>query len=186
MTDAPLSLITLLGSLRKDSFNGALARALPALAPAGVTIAPGPSLRDIPLYDYDLQQSEGVPARAREIAEAITAADGVIFVTPEYNHSIPGVLKNAIDWLSRLDPQPFRDKPCLIQTCSQGPMGGIRCQLALRPVLVALKAQNFTTPEVIVSFARDKFVDGALKDETTRKFVATQLEAYAAFVRKVA
>jgi chromate reductase len=184
MTDAPLTFLVLLGSLRKDSFNAALARSLPALAPAGVTIEPAPSIGDIPLYDYDVQ-SQGIPARVREIAEAIATADGVIFVTPEYNHSVPGVLKNAIDWLSRLDPQPFRDKPCLIQTCSQGPMGGIRCQLALRPVLVSLRALNFTTPEVLITFARDKFADGALKDEATRKVVATQLEAFAAFVRRV-
>jgi chromate reductase len=185
MADAPLRLLTLVGSLRKDSFNAALARALPELAPEGVTIAPGPSIADIPLYNYDVQTSAGIPARATEIADAIRAADGVIFVTPEYNHSVPGVLKNAIDWLSRLDQQPFRDKPCALQTCSQGPMGGIRAQLALRPVLVALRATMFTTPEVIVTFARDKFADGALKDETTRKFVAAQLEAFATFVRRV-
>jgi chromate reductase len=185
MADAPLTFLVLLGSLRQDSFNGALARALPELALAGVAIKSGPSVGDMPLYDYDIQRSEGFPARVSEIAEAIIAADGVIFVTPEYNHSIPGTLKNAIDWLSRLEPQPFRDKPCAIQSCSQGPMGGIRAQLALRPVLVSLRALNFTTPEVLVTFSRDKFADGVLKDEGTRKVVATQLEAFAAFVRRV-
>jgi chromate reductase len=185
MAEPPLSLLILVGSLRRDSFNAALARSLPALAPAGVTILEAPSIRDIPLYDYDLQSAEGFPPRVREIAEAIAAADGVIFVTPEYNHSVPGVLKNAIDWLSRLDPQPFRDKPCALQSCSQGPMGGIRAQLALRPVLVSLRALNFTTPEVLVTFSREKFAEGVLKDEATRKVVAAQLEAFAAFVRRV-
>jgi chromate reductase len=121
----------------------------------------------------------------REIGDAVAGADGVIFVTPEYNYSVPGVLKNAIDWASRLDPQPFKGKPCAIQSASQGQMGGIRAQLALRQVMVFLRAVAFTAPEVIVTFAQQKFENGELKDEATRKAVGAQLEAFAGFVRKV-
>jgi chromate reductase len=185
MAEAPLKLVTLVGSLRKDSFNAALARALPELAPQGVTVVAGPTVGDLPLYNADVQNKDGFPAGAKAIAEAIAAADGVILVTPEYNHSYTGVLKNAIDWVSRIDPQPFKDKPVAIQSASQGPMGGIRAQLALRQVMVFLRAITFAAPEVIVTFAQAKFENGALKDEATRKAVAAQLEAFAAFVRKV-
>ena len=105
-TETPVQFVTLLGSLRKDSFNAAIARALPELAPEGVTIEPLGSIADFPHYDADLQ-AVGFPAAALAMAEKITAADGVIIVTPEYNYSVPGVLKNALDWLSRLSPQPL-------------------------------------------------------------------------------
>ncbi len=183
--EAPLQLVTLVGSLRKDSYNAALARALPELAPKGVTIVAGPTCGDIPLYNADVQTKDGFPAGAEAIAKAIDEADGVIIVTPEYNYSVPGVLKNAIDWVSRMDPQPFKDKPVAIQSASQGAMGGIRAQLALRQILVFLKAIAFTTPEVIVSSAQTKFENGVLKDEATKKAVVTQLEAFAGFVRKI-
>ena len=94
--DAPLHFVIMVGSLRKGSFNAAIARALPALAPEGVTIEPLPSVGDFPLYNHDVQDS-GFPSIVTSTAETIRKADGIIIVTPEYNHSIPGVLKNAID-----------------------------------------------------------------------------------------
>ncbi len=185
MADAPIKLVTLLGSLREGSYNAMLARTLPGLSPQGVTIEEGPSVGDLPLYNADVQKSEGFPARAEEIAKAIAAADGVIIVTPEYNYSVPGALKNALDWVSRMNPQPFVDKPVAIQSASMGAMGGVRCQLHLRQVLVFLKALAFTTPEVIVGQAQNKFDDkGKLTDETTGKAIVAHLDAYAAFVRK--
>jgi chromate reductase len=186
MTDRPLTFITLVGSLRKGSYNAAVARALPELAPEGVTIAAGPSVGELPPYNADVQHADGFPARAREIAEAVAAADGVIFVTPEYNYSVPGVLKNAIDWVSRMDPQPFQDKPCAIQSASQGNGGGVRAQLHLRHTLVFLRALAFTTPEVIIPHAHKKITDdGALYDEMTRDVIRSQLEGFAAFVRRL-
>ncbi len=115
--DAPLQFAVMVGSLRKGSFNAAIARALPALAPEGVTIALLPSVGEFPLYNYDLQQ-EAFPPIVTGAGEAIRNADGVIIVTPEYNHSIPGVLKNAIDWISRLPDQPFAGKPVALQSAS--------------------------------------------------------------------
>ncbi|VTN63620.1 oxidoreductase [Klebsiella pneumoniae] len=97
-----LKVVTLLGSLRKGSFNGMVARTLPGIAPAGMDISALPSIGDIPLYDADMQEEEGFPQRVQEIAQQIREADGVVIVTPEYNYSVPGGLKNAIDWLSRL------------------------------------------------------------------------------------
>lgn len=106
-----LNVVTLLGSLRKGSFNGMVARTLPKVAPAGMTVSPLPSIGDIPLYDADIQQEEGFPASVEALAEQIRNADGVVIVTPEYNYSVPGGLKNAIDWLSRLPEQPLAGKP---------------------------------------------------------------------------
>ena len=103
----PLRFVVMVGSLRKHSYNAAIARALPSLAPAGVTIEPLGSVGDFPLYSHDVQEEEGFPSAVTAMADAIRAADGVIIVTAEYNLSVPGVLKNAIDWLSRLPNQPF-------------------------------------------------------------------------------
>jgi chromate reductase len=181
----PLQIVTLLGSLRKASYNGAIARALPGLAPQGVTIQPLGSVGDLPHYNADVQ-AEGFPAAVLAMGEAITKADGVIFVTPEYNYSIPGVLKNAIDWLSRLPNQPFAGKPTAIQSGSPGALGGARAQYQLRQSLVFLDASVLNKPEVMVSQIMSK-VDATtmeLTDQVTRDFVAGQLKAFAAFVRR--
>ncbi|MGX8842233.1 NADPH-dependent FMN reductase, partial [Klebsiella quasipneumoniae] len=91
--------------------------------PAGMDISALPSIGDIPLYDADMQEEEGFPQRVQEIAQQIREADGVVIVTPEYNYSVPGGLKNAIDWLSRLPEQPLSGKPVLNQTSSMGAIG---------------------------------------------------------------
>lgn len=102
-----LKVVTLLGSLRKGSFNAMVARTLPKIAPAGMDISALPSIGEIPLYDADVQQEDGFPQSVEALAEQIRQADGVVIVTPEYNYSVPGGLKNAIDWLSRLPEQPL-------------------------------------------------------------------------------
>jgi chromate reductase len=183
-TAKPLNLVVLLGSLRKDSFNGALARALPVLAPQGVTVSALGSVGDFPHYDADLQ-AEGFPPQVVAMAEAIAASDGVIIVTPEYNYSVPGALKNALDWLSRVSPQPFVGKPVAIETASPGVLGGVRAQYHLRQVLVFLDAKVLNKPEVMVGGVAGK-VAGApsvLEDPATRDFVAGQLSAFADFIR---
>jgi chromate reductase len=149
-----------------------------------VTIAPLGSVGDFPLYDYDAQQEKGIPPAVTAMAEAIRAADGVIFVTPEYNHSVPGVLKNAIDWLSRLPDQPFAGKPVAIQSASPSLFGGLRAQLHLRHIFVFLDARALNMPEVIIPQVNLKIdASGELTDAATRGFLADQLKAFAAFVR---
>ncbi len=174
--------LSICGSLRKGSFNRMLVNALPALAPAGMTITPAPSI-EMPLYNSDLQ-AQGFPAAATALSDAIRAADGVIIVSPEYNWTIPGGLKNAIDWVSRMKDQPFANKPVALQSCSMGILGGARMQYHMRQSMVYLDAFVFNRPEVIVAQVQNKFDDktGELKDEATRNVVKQQLEAFAKYV----
>jgi chromate reductase len=182
--DAPLHFVVMVGSLRKASFNAAIARALPALAPDGVTIEPLPSVGGFPLYNHD-GQDKGFPPIVTTAAEAIRKADGVIIVTPEYNHSIPGVLKNAIDWISRLPNQPFGGKPIALETSSPSLFGGLRAQLHLRHVFVYLDGRVLNKPEVIIAQVNTKIdsAAGELTDPATRGFIADQLKAFADFAR---
>ncbi len=183
---ADLNILVICGSLRKNSYNAALTRALPELAPAGMKFTSAPAYDGLPMYNADLQEASGFPPAAEELAAAIRAADGVIIVSPEYNWTIPGALKNAIDWVSRMKDQPFKEKPVAIQSCSQGPLGGSRMQYHMRMSLTYLSAFTFGTPEVIVSMAQNKFdKDLKLTDETTRKFVQQQLAGFAKFIERV-
>jgi chromate reductase len=179
------NVITICGSLRKGSYNHMLVNLLPSLAPAGMTIKAAPSI-EMPIYNADVQ-AQGFPPAATALAEAIRAADAVIIVSPEYNWSIPGGLKNAIDWVSRVKDQPFKDKPIALQSCSMGILGGARMQYQMRQSMVFLNAYVFNTPEVLVAQAQNKFDDktGELKDEATRNVVKQQLEAFAKFVAMI-
>jgi chromate reductase, NAD(P)H dehydrogenase (quinone) len=118
MADRTLDVLTICGSLRKGSYNRVLMNALPALAPAGMRLSEAPPFSEFPLYNFDIQNASGFPPAVITLADAIRAADGLIIVTPEYNFGIPGGLKNAIDWLSRLKDQPFAGKPIALQSAS--------------------------------------------------------------------
>ncbi|MDU4424506.1 NADPH-dependent FMN reductase [Raoultella planticola] len=182
-----LKVVTLLGSLRKGSFNGMVARTLPGIAPAGMEIVALPSIGDIPLYDADIQQEDGFPQSVQDIAQQIREADGVVIVTPEYNYSVPGGLKNAIDWLSRLPEQPLSGKPVLIQTSSMGAIGGARCQYHLRQILVFLDAMVMNKPEFMGSVIQNK-VDpqsGEVVDQSTLDHLSGQLSAFAEYIQRV-
>ncbi|ADD79192.1 YieF [Pantoea ananatis LMG 20103] len=187
MSDKPLKIVTLLGSLRQGSYNAMIARALPQLAPEGMTIDALPSIRDIPLYDADLQQEEGFPATVDTLAARIREADGVIIVTPEYNYSVPGGLKNAIDWLSRVPNQPLAGKPVAIQTSSMGAIGGARCQYHLRQILVFLDAMVLNKPEFMGGAIQNKVDEQAGKviEQGTLEHLAKQLAAFSDFIRRV-
>ncbi|ERM13861.1 hypothetical protein L585_11865 [Pantoea ananatis BRT175] len=187
MSDKPLKIVTLLGSLRRGSYNAMIARALPQLAPEGMTIDALPSIRDIPLYDADLQQEEGFPATVDALAARIREADGVIIVTPEYNYSVPGGLKNAIDWLSRVPNQPLAGKPVAIQTSSMGAIGGARCQYHLRQILVFLDAMVLNKPEFMGGAIQNKVDEQAGKviEQGTLEHLAKQLAAFSDFIRRV-
>jgi chromate reductase len=182
-----LKVLVICGSLRKGSYNAALVRALPGLKPPEMTLATAPSFETLPLYNADMQDASGFPAAAEALAAAIRAADGVLFVTPEYNWSMPGGLKNAIDWVSRMKNQPFEGKPVAIQSCSQGPLGGARMQYHWRMSMTFLKAYIFGTPEIFVGNAASKFDKEtlALTDQSTRDIIKTQLAAFAKFIGKM-
>jgi chromate reductase len=177
--------ITICGSLRQGSFNRMLTNVLQSLAPAEMTITASPSI-EMPLYNADVQ-AQGIPAPVTALADAVRAADGVIVVTPEYNFTIPGGLKNAFDWISRLKDQPFVNKPVAIQSASGGPVGGARMQYDMRKMMVFLDAITLNKPEIFVSMAQTKFDEktGELKDETTRNFIKQQLEAFEKFIARV-
>jgi chromate reductase len=143
-----VNVVSICGSLRKGSFNAALARLAPKLAPPGMAVTAAPSLDTFPLYNHDVQDASGFPAAAEELAAAIRAADGVLICSPEYNWSVPGVLKNAIDWVSRMKDQPFAMKPVAIQSAATGLLGGSRMQYHLR--------QSLTFKQQLASF--EKFI----------------------------
>jgi chromate reductase len=133
MTDKHLDVLVICGSLRKASYNAALARALPALAPPGMTLRAAPAFAGLPIYNFDEHQADGLHPIAIAWADAIRSADAVIIVSPEYNFSVPGPLKNTIDWLSRLPDQPFKDRPIAIISASTGPASARRGSRPWRP-----------------------------------------------------
>jgi chromate reductase, NAD(P)H dehydrogenase (quinone) len=186
MTDT-LKVLTICGSLRKGSYNAALARMAPKLAPAGLSFQDAPSFANLPIYNFDIQNSTGAPADAEAWAAAIRAADGILIVSPEYNWSIPGGLKNAIDWVSRMKDQPFNGKPVAVQSAAGGLLGGARMQYHLRQSLISLDVHWFGRPEVIVSFAAQKFdaTTLELKDQTAIDMIKTQLAGFEKFIRMV-
>ena len=172
------------GSLRKGSFNRMVLRAAEELAPEGMRF----EICDIgafPLYNEDVRQ-QGFPAAVEDAREKIRAADAVLFVTPEYNYSLPGVLKNAIDWASRPPDQPFAGKPAAIMGATPSMLGTARAQYHLRQVCVYLNMFPVNQPEVLIAAVDKKFdADGRLTDEPTRKLVARLMEALADWTRRL-
>ncbi len=184
MADRPLNVISICGSLRKGSYNRIVMNALPGLAPDGMQIKEAPPFSAFPLYNADIQNSTGFPAPVQTLADAIRAADGVIFVTPEYNFGIPGPLKNAIDWVSRLPNQPFIGKPVALQSASPGPVGGARVQYDMRRSMVFLDALTLNKPEIFIGNCAQRIDDkaGKITDEQTISFIKQQLAAFAKFI----
>jgi chromate reductase, NAD(P)H dehydrogenase (quinone) len=182
-----LDVLVICGSVRKGSYNAALARTLPALAPAGMKLRAASSFERFPVYNFDIQNATGFPAEIVAWADAIRSADGLIIVSPEYNWSIPGGLKNAIDWVSRMKDQPFKDKPVALQSAAGGILGGSRMQYHLRQSLTSIDALLFGRPEVIVTFAAQKFDEKTLelKDQTAIDMIKLQLSGFDKFIRRV-
>jgi chromate reductase len=176
------NVVAICGSLRKGSFNRMLMNTSIGLAPAGMTIKEGPSFAKLPIYNFDDQQSTGFPKDADALDAAIKAADGLLIVSSEYNWSIPGGLKNAIDWLSRYKEVCFKDKPCCIQSAAPGLLGGSRMQYHLRMSLQSVDAILFGKPEVIVNMAASKFADGKLTDQGAIDLIKQQLAGFAKFI----
>jgi chromate reductase len=184
MAESTLNVVSICGSLRKDSYNRMVMNALPGLAPAGMQIAEAPPYREFPLYNADIQNTSGFPAPVNALADAIRAADGVIFVTAEYNFGIPGPLKNAIDWVSRLKDQPFVGKPIALQSAAPGPLGGGRVQYDMRRSLVFLDALTLNKPEIFIGNCAQRIdaKTGQITDEQTKELIRQQLAAFAKFI----
>jgi len=158
------------GSLRKASYNTMALRTAQKLAPEGMTIERF-DLRPIPVYDDDVRLA-GFPEPVQALRRAIAEADALLFVSPEYNFSIPGVLKNAIDWASRPPDQPFAGKPCAIIGAAAGMAGSARAQYDLRRSCVFLDMHPLNKPEVLIGQAQSKFdASGNLLDEVARNLI---------------
>jgi chromate reductase len=179
------ALIGLAGSLRKGSYNAKLLAAAAREVPAGSSLELA-SIAGIPLYDGDVEANEGVPAAVRALQERIAAADGLLIVTPEYNFSVPGVLKNALDWLSRpadARARTFRGLPVALAGATPGPGGTIQAHVALLPVLRGLSVLPYFGSLLYVSHAAKVFdADGNVVDEAVKKQIAAHLGGFAAFV----
>jgi len=183
-TAAAVKVLGICGSLRKGSYNAAALRAAQELAPDGLTIETF-DIAPIPIYNEDVR-AEGLPPAVEQFRERIRAADALLFVTPEYNYSVPGVLKNAIDWASRPPEQPFAGKPVAIMGATPSVLGTARAQYHLRQILVFLDMHPINKPEVMIAAASGKFdAAGRLTDETTRDFVRQLLTALRDWTRRL-
>ena len=178
-------LLGLSGSLRAQSFNTALLRAAQAAAGDGVALDAA-TLHGVPLYDGDLEQQQGTPEAVRALKERILAADGLLLVTPEYNNGVPGVFKNAIDWLSRPTPglpEVFKDRPVAVIGASPGGFGTVLSQNHWLPVLRALGVRHWSGGRLLVSRAGSVFgADGSVHDDAVQRQLAEFVGGFAAFV----
>jgi chromate reductase len=180
-----LNILPIAGSLRKGSYNRALIRAAQKLAPAGMEITIH-DLDDIPLYNADVEAA-GDPPGVAAFKQAIAAADGVLIATPEYNHGVPGVMKNAIDWASRpARAAPLNAKPVGLIGASPGMTGSARGQSQLRQAFEFTNSYCMPQPEILVFRAHEKFdADGNLTDEKTAEFLGKYLEAVKDWVERL-
>lgn len=180
---SPLRLLGIAGSLRKASLNRALLRALAEELPADATLELFDGLGALPVFDPDVP---GEPPAVAALKQAMAAADGLVIATPEYNYSLPGVLKNAIDWASRPPPtSPLRGRPVGILSAATGISGGMRAQYHLRQILVFTDSPTMPQPEVIIPKAQERFdATGRLTDDSTRELLRKYGAALVTWVRR--
>ena len=179
------NVLGLSGSLRARSFNRSALLAAAELMPPGLHLSVA-NYDAIPLFNQDLQD-QGMPAAVTQLAQQISTADALLIASPEYNFSISGVLKNAIDWLSRVPVPPFKDKPVALMSATAGPVGGARHQYEVRKILGGLDALVLTRPEVFINLCQSKFdAEGRLVDAAARKAVADQMLAFERWIGRVA
>ena len=179
-----LDIVGLCGSLRKGSINHHALRLAGELMPATMKLDIV-EWRELPVFDGDILAA-GFPSVVSALRERIRRADGVVIATPEYNFSVPGGLKNVIDWVSRGDDQPFALKPVAMFSASPGPLGGARVQYDLRKVFLFLNAATLVKPEVFIGGAGTKFdAEGRCTDEGTRKFLGAQMVAFEQWIAGV-
>lgn len=180
----PIRILGFAGSLRKDSYNKALLRVAAESVPRDAVLETF-DLEGIPPFNQDLEAEP--PEKVKDFKARIKAADAILIATPEYNYSIPGVLKNAIDWASRPYPDnAFDGKPVAIMGASTGMLGTARAQYHLRQCFVFLNMQAVNEPEVMVNYAQEKFdANGRLKDEKARKRIAELIESLIALTTRM-
>lgn len=180
-------ILGLSGSLRSGSYNSSLLRAAVESTPNGATLEVG-SIREIPLYDGDLEHDQGIPDAVQKLKEQMTAADGVLLVTPEYNNSVPGVFKNAIDWASRPPSdieRVFGAKPVAIMGVSAGQFGTLLSQNAWLPILRTLGMHLWTEGRLLVPRGGNVFgEDGQLEDEKIRERLVAFLKGFVEFIKQ--
>jgi len=180
-------LLGISGSLRTGSFNTALLHAAVQVAGDDVTLEPA-TLHGIPLYDGDLELREGLPAAVVALKDKILAADGVVLVTPEYNNGVPGVFKNAIDWLSRPSsdiPRVFADRPFAVIGASPGSFGTLLLHTAWLPFLRTLGSRYWSGGRLLVSHASQQFdAQGQLTDAATRQRLTEFVAGFADFATR--
>jgi chromate reductase, NAD(P)H dehydrogenase (quinone) len=183
--DNVLKILGFAGSLRAGSYNRALLRATTDLMPEDAELEIF-DIGDIPAFNQDIER-DMMPAKVKELKSKIRDADAILIATPEYNYSVPGVLKNAIDWASRpYGDNPFNEMPVAIMSASVGMLGGARAQYHLRQIFVFLNMYPINSPEVVVTFAQDKFdSSGKLVDETTKKFLRQLLQNLVDWTRQL-
>ena len=177
-----MTILGISGSLREGSFNTGLLRTAATIAPDGVTISIA-SIRDIPFYDAGLD-TDSQPSAVTALKEQIEQANGVLIATPEYNYSYSGVLKNAIDWMTRGTHRPFIDKPVAIVGASPGNFGAVRAQTDLRRLMASVSGNVLPRPELLVSNVKTKINEqGIITDEATLKIYHTLLSNFVAFIK---
>lgn len=176
-----MQILGIAGSLRRDSFNKAILRAASSLAPPEMRITIH-DIGDVPLYDFDVEEA-GDPDGVVRLKEAIAGSDGLLIVTPEYQHGTPGVLKNALDWASRPPGESVLDaKPIAILGATPGMTGTARSQTQLRQTLTYNACRVLPPPEVLVGRVHEKVEDGELTDDETKKYVAKTLTRFATWI----
>jgi chromate reductase len=173
-TEETIRIVGISGSLRKASFSTALLRILAEKATPSIEIDVV-TLEDIPLYNEDLDREPAIPS-VTKLKKSITEMDGVLIVTPEYNHGIPGVLKNALDWLSRpVFDSCFKGKPVSIISSSRAFTGGVRAQYQLRETLISMHAHVVVGPEVVVGGIHRNLADDFYTDENGLAFMLSSV-----------
>lgn len=179
-----MNILGLSGSLRAGSYNTLALKAAQKLAPAGISVEIA-SIAEIPMYNDDVR-AQGEPAAVAALKAKVRHADAVLIVTPEYNFSIPGVLKNTLDWMSRPPEPPFTGKVVGMMGASPGPVGTARVQYDLRKVMVFMDAFTVNKPEVFINHCAGKFnAEGQFTDEAGNKFIVDLLLAMQALKQRL-
>jgi chromate reductase len=182
---SPVRVLAIAGSLRRDSHNRALLRAAAELAPASMSINVYEHLGAVPVFNEDLEDAQGGPAGVARLRTALAAADGLLIATPEYNQSVPGVVKNMIDWLSRSEPVAgLAGRPVAVTGATTGPWGTRIAQTVLRQMLVSVQALVLPAPTLFVGRVDSRFAkDGRLADDALGERLHELVSAFAAWIR---